>query len=374
MITATREETCVWLLYHYCNHANEPFVELLRKERPDWHFKSVPGSIDPGYRSRLRLYLFGWPALFLYGLAQGLRTLRQDCRQLVVVAWSHLPLLPVVLLSLVQRNPPRLVLYGFIYSPRRSRLLNWMRWCYYRMLLSRISLVVCHSQHECDQYRVLFGRSCRFAHVPFCLNVPRLNNIPKGNYALSAGRSGRDYPLLLRAYAGTDAPLRIVCDHFSIPGTSLPANVELMRGCYDGDYLKVLAGAQVVIIPLAVEDVSAGQMVLLQAMAMGKPIIVTRTPTIEEYATHKKDCLLVQMGDEQSLRAAVQVVHEDSVLASSLGDNARTTYEGRHSIESEARYLIRCAEQAIGLNSGPTETETRSWKPHHAANAVKEFN
>jgi glycosyltransferase involved in cell wall biosynthesis len=346
--TAT-EEYRVWLLYHYCNHANERFVELLSRERPDWLFKSIPGNIDPGYRSRIHLYFRAWPAMILYGISQAIKMLGQDRQKLTLVAWSHLPLLPIVLLSLVLWNPPRIVLYGFIYTQRRSRLLNWLRWCYFRVLLSKVALVVCHSQQECEQYRRWFGRGLRFAHVPFCLNVPRVSNIRKGDYAVSAGRSGRDYQLLLKVFAGLNIPLKIVCDHFSNNHAPLPANVEVLRGCYDGDYLNVLAAAGFVVIPLSVEDVSAGQMVLLQAMGMGKPIIVTRTTTIQEYATHGKDCLLVTMGDERSLRDTVQVVLEDPKLGSELGENARVTYEENHSIESEARYLIGCVEEVGGL-------------------------
>jgi hypothetical protein len=101
---------------------------------------------------------------------------------------------------------------------------------------------------------------------------------------LAAGRSGRDYPTLSQAVSGEDLHVTIICDNReSLGGVTETANLRVLRDCYGECYLEQLRRCDVVVVPLAVEDISAGQMVIIQAMAYAKPIIVTRTPTIEEY-------------------------------------------------------------------------------------------
>jgi glycosyltransferase involved in cell wall biosynthesis len=279
---------------------------------------------------------------------QGFRALAEGRGQLILVGWSHLVLLPIVLMGFVWRHCPPLVLYGFIYTQRRSRFVNWCRRLYFRVLLSRLSLVICHSRHECEKYRQWLGRGPRFTYMPFCVNVGKMGAVPNRDYAVSAGRSGRDYALLRRVFAGLEQPLKIICDHFNNGQAALPPNVEILRGCYDGDYLRELAGARLVIVPLSVEDVSAGQMVLLQAMALGKPIIVTETATTREYVTNYENGILVPRGDEAKLCEAVRLLLGDAELSATLGANAKMTYDQCYSIQSEARYLLACLEGVVG--------------------------
>jgi glycosyltransferase involved in cell wall biosynthesis len=336
----------VRLLHHYDYVPDTRIVAALSGVKSEWLFQSIPGGI--GHKYNRRWYqLIAWPRQLIYGFIQGLHLIGQHRNRTIVAAYSHLVLLPIVLMAMVIPLRIHLVYLGFIYTPRRWPPLDMVRHRYFRALLSRISLVICHSKYECAQYRELFGPRPRFSFAPFCINVPIPQNIPQGTYALSAGRSGRDYELLLRAISRFDTPLKIICDKFS-PSQRLPENVEVKRHCYSADYLRILAGAHLVVVPLAVDQISAGQMVLLQAMAMGKPIIVTSTATTREYVTHKYNGWLIGKGDEKALCEAIHAINADPTLAQALGDNARKTYLQAHTIESQAAHFIRCLEELVG--------------------------
>lgn len=344
----------VVLLDHYSDRSNELIVDQLRAAEPGWRYESVPGGIKMGYRSRLGLCLLGWPRLLWFGLRHGLRVLRRGRPDTVVVCWSHLVLLPVAVAALAFRVRPALVLHGFIFTPRSSRLADGLRRWYFRTLLSRTDLVICHSRHECARYRELLGPRVHFVYAPFCLNVATVKNVADCGYAVSAGRSGRDYALLFKVFAGRETQLKVACDYLGDWEGPVPPNVEVLDRCYGQDYLQLLAGTRLVVIPLSVDGVSAGQMVLLQAMALGKPIIVTRTATTHEYITHRYNGYLVDMGDEAALRTAVDTMLADAALAGSLGANARQTYRRNHSITSEARHLVACLGQIGGRAGGPS--------------------
>lgn len=107
--------------------------------------------------------------------------------------------------------------------------------------------------------------------------------------------------------------------------------MKVLSRCYGKEYLQELEHAAVVVVPLLVDDISAGQMVLIQAMAYRKPIIVTRTTTIQEYVQHDRDCLLVERNDPAALRQAIRKLLTDRDLATRLAKGARQAYEQHYS-------------------------------------------
>ena len=70
-----------------------------------------------------------------------------------------------------------------------------------------------------------------------------------------------------------------------------------------------------------------GQTVLLEALALGKPTIVTRSPALAEYVTDGVDTILVEPHQPAELRNAIEKLLADPVLRESLATNARRTAE-----------------------------------------------
>jgi glycosyltransferase involved in cell wall biosynthesis len=90
-----------------------------------------------------------------------------------------------------------------------------------------------------------------------------------------------------------------------------------------------LAEARVVALPVRDNSYSGATTVLLQAMAMGKPVIVSRTEAIAAgYSLEDGvNCRLVEPGDPQALERCVEELVADAGAASSLGTRARETVE-----------------------------------------------
>ena len=157
---------------------------------------------------------------------------------------------------------------------------------------------------------------------------------------VAAGRSGRDYPTLAAAAAGL--PCR-ADDHLQRRGRlgrRLPSGrVEVLTATFGRDYLLRLLRADVVAVPLAVEDISAGQMVLVQAMALGRPLVVTRTPTIGDYLRDGETALLVPRGDVAAMAAALRQLLDDPAAALAMGRRAQAEYAARFSNEAHLRLL-----------------------------------
>lgn len=98
----------------------------------------------------------------------------------------------------------------------------------------------------------------------------------------SAGLEFRDYPTLLEAVDGLDAEVVIgAASHWSkrrnrAHGAALPRNVKV--SAFDYSTLRdIYARASIVVVPLEDVDFQAGITTILEAMAMAKPVVVTRT-------------------------------------------------------------------------------------------------
>ena len=82
-----------------------------------------------------------------------------------------------------------------------------------------------------------------------------------------------------------------------------------------------LLGARVVVLPVRDNTYSGATTVLLQAMACGKPVVVTKTAAIARGydLDDGENCLLVPPGDLDALETRSSEVLGDLELAASLG-------------------------------------------------------
>ena len=91
--------------------------------------------------------------------------------------------------------------------------------------------------------------------------------------------------------------------------------------------------AAVVAIPLLPAERSTGQVVLFEAMAMGKPVVATRATGTVDYVRDGENGLLVEPGDASGLADAVNRVLQDSALAQRLSEAAWA--DGRNQLDVE---------------------------------------
>jgi hypothetical protein len=123
-----------------------------------------------------------------------------------------------------------------------------------------------------------------------------------GGYVFAGGDSLRDYDTLLAAVDGLGGlPIRLVTNRRL---ERLPAGVEAGSVPYE-EYVELLAGARVVVVPMQATRRSAGLVTYLNAMALGKPVVVTDGPAVREYVEPGRTGLVVPPGDPGALREAI---------------------------------------------------------------------
>jgi glycosyltransferase involved in cell wall biosynthesis len=174
----------------------------------------------------------------------------------------------------------------------------------------------------------------RLACVPFGIDhrffSPRpVTGGPSSHGILAVGRDhSRDHALLIEAVRGTGMPLRLVGPE---PGSlgDLPAEVELISQLDHRAYRAALAGAAVVAVPTVAPAYPSGQTVVLEAMSMGRPVVVTDSPAMRDYVTSGVNGELVPAGDAAALSRLLRELLEDPGRGERLGRAGRETVERR---------------------------------------------
>ncbi len=121
----------------------------------------------------------------------------------------------------------------------------------------------------------------------------------------AGGDSLRDYEPLLRAARCLPAPV-ILATKLLDGRRDLPANVKA-GWVPQARFVELMRAASVVVVALAQRtDRSAGQQTYLNAMALGKLVIVPDVMGVRDYVAHQKTGLVVPPGDADALAAALR--------------------------------------------------------------------
>jgi glycosyltransferase involved in cell wall biosynthesis len=160
----------------------------------------------------------------------------------------------------------------------------------------------------------------------------------------AGGNSLRDYGPLVAVAAEIEAPVTLATK--LLEDTPLPANVTAGSVPYER-FFELLRNARAVVVPLAArEDRTAGQQTYLNAMALGKPTIVTDSPGVREYVEDGRTGIVVPRGDAEALAKALRwtldPANAEAVarMAAAAKETARTTF----SPERYAQSLLAVAD------------------------------
>ena len=242
------------------------------------------------------------------------------------------------LIALLQYWPalrePRHVIVQFIASEVSPGAGSWLKHLVRRLLLRTVSLVICSSSEEVAYYREIFGwPASKAAFVPFHTDARLLDVKPveeEPPFVLSAGRSYRDFAVLARAVAGTGIRTEVVCGRGGPGLTEVPAEMRVIEEVPLADLMEKMRRATIVVLPLLPKRISTGQTVLLQAMALGKPVVATATAGTNDYIEPGHDGVLVPAGDAAAMREAIRMLWNDSTARARMAESARSRVANRH--------------------------------------------
>lgn len=187
----------------------------------------------------------------------------------------------------------------------------------------------------------------RVVFTPFMVDARFFNSrhvIPNRRRMIcSAGLEFRDYATLIEAVSGLDVEVVIAAASPWSKRADRTANVELpanvtVRRFSQYDLRQLYADSSFVVMPLEDVDFQAGVTAILEAMAMERAVVCSRTRGQTDILVEGQTGLYVPPGDASALRAAILRLLDEPQAAERLGQAARTDVEARLSLQ---RYVER---------------------------------
>lgn len=212
-----------------------------------------------------------------------------------------------------------------------------LRFAFLTALLKELSVIVClaDTQKELIEKELPFLKG-KVHVVPLGVDTIYHKPVYKGrkNYILSAGRdNGRDYKTVIEtARSMPGRVFHIVCSKRNLVGISnIPKNVKIFFDLPPNELYKKYREARVLLMVThddQHQDGSdcSGQTVLLEAMASGVPVVVSRKKYITEYIKEGEEALLVDFYNKEEVAEKIKTLDND-MLRDSLSKNARARVE-----------------------------------------------
>jgi hypothetical protein len=222
-----------------------------------------------------------------------------------------------------------------------------------KMMLEGFSHFICLSSMQMQAIQTDYPQiRDRFSHCVWGWDEkvrPMTQECPDG-LVLSAGKTMRDYQTFLTALQDIEVKGMIVCPskHLEIGETVIPANCELVSGeetwaLQDNEMSDLIRHSAVIAIPLQMRDKQPhGLTSLLEAMAHGKPVLMTRNPYIDIDIEGIGCGYWIEPGSVDGWRRAIWQITRDPRVAAEMGAKGRIAIETTYSIQNFANHL-KCA-------------------------------
>jgi glycosyltransferase involved in cell wall biosynthesis len=271
-------------------------------------------------------------------LREAITLYREASRYDVIVTMGARESLTYGLLCLLTGRPSKQVMTEIFIDEPSMGLFWHTKLLLYRIIAERCYGILTNSSAETDSIskRFLIPKE-RTIYVPMHTNIldPRMTERDEG-FILSAGFTQRDFDCLIRAADKIPCRIVIICGHEEKLPTVLHPNVEVHRSCSRDDYMGMLNRCSLVVLPLTRTSRSTGQVVLLEAMALGKPVIASRAPGMLDHIRHGENGLLFDAGDSDTLAAFCCDLIGNPAKATALGQQALNDVLQHNTIETHA--------------------------------------
>jgi glycosyltransferase involved in cell wall biosynthesis len=197
-----------------------------------------------------------------------------------------------------------------------------------------------------DRHRTSMGWGSNFG---FFNNYVLSRNLPpKNDFFISLGTQNRDYTTLINAFKYTDAKLFIFggLNHSESIENFIPPNVVFDKSIVQGldsvvrlreHYYNSIA----VLIPiLRMTDISNGASVIVEALSMGKPIVITDFPINYIDVEKEKVGFKISPGDLNGWKIAIQWLRDHPVECAEMGARALQLAQEKYNYEYFCENLL----------------------------------
>jgi glycosyltransferase involved in cell wall biosynthesis len=219
-------------------------------------------------------------------------------------------------------------------------------------LFQAMDIIIVHCNSMKENMIRLGAPAERVKTVYYSIDQSFFSPLPESkqieNFVLSVGESrSRDYKSLFKAVEGLPVNLEVAGyghwyarEKHYLPGENIPANVSLLNHLPQKDLKERYAASQFVILPVRDLVYSAGATAAAEAGSMARAVIAFRSRGIMDYIIDGETGILVDPGDIQAMRDAIQYLLANPNEAKRLGENARQRILDKLNLETYVKNIV----------------------------------
>ncbi|MGB3655191.1 MAG: glycosyltransferase family 4 protein [Rivularia sp. (in: cyanobacteria)] len=273
--------------------------------------------------------------------------------------------LPIAALCGVRENGPKVVVFIHNLNRLRGRLALKLF-----EIGKRVDLFITANQEQADFLRDYLdlpkNRVCLFPYQPTDTSffTPSFASSHKSRpLIVSGGLEQRDYRTLARATQSLNVDVKICAVSPTKTVISqtfpkvIPANMSYRY--YDWNSLvQLYRDADIVAIALYPNNFQAGLSTLFEALACGKPVIITRAPGIIQELIDSKAVWGVNPGDSEGLKQAISSLLENPKQGEALAQKGYQLVLERYNCQIYVKALVEQLsglQLKLSLNSAPVK-------------------
>lgn len=275
---------------------------------------------------------------------------------------EHLAVALLLLLNARRRGQRPLLLAQSVWLLDRWSGYGPLRRALYRKLLSRADLLTTLASENAALCRRYFGREAR--HVYYGLNTQDFPPTQPSQWqphaplrvAAIGNDRDRDWTTLALALGGDSRFTVRIATRRRIPAAVNAPNVEIVRVSGIKEQHALYDWADLIVVPLRPNTHASGITVMLEAAALGKPMVATRVGSLDDYFDDHA-VSYVQPFDAAQLRAAVAALMDDPARALRQAEAACEQLRERDlTTQHFARQHVQLTREMMNQRSGEVGT------------------
>jgi glycosyltransferase involved in cell wall biosynthesis len=307
--------------------------------------------LDEAYLARLS----GWKGWITKRVpimpAQLLEALIVHNRYDAIISWAEHLGLPFALLQKITRSrTPHVAIWSWISKPKKAEFLRRVHQNVDRLILmSSLQRDFALQELGLPSEKVTFGR------WPVDTKFWRPLQVEQ-DMICSVGREMRDYVTLVRALRTLDIPCHIAANPQAdkkdawvsalLSEGPLPSTITIGSKSY-AELRDLYARSRFLVMPVLETETDNGTTSILEAMAMGKAVICSRTKGQRDVIQDGVTGIFVPVGDVQALARAIEDLWNHPDKAAQMGSEGRKFVESHHDIEIFVNHVKSTVEGAI---------------------------
>jgi len=234
----------------------------------------------------------------------------------IITGCDHTGLFFALLQKVFRRHPqPHLFIHWIVQLHHRP-LERKLRSLVFRWIINASSGALVQTNKALEQFsNALRVPRDKFVFVPYHATIlgNHKQHAPTQDYIFAGGDSNRDYATLIEAVRGLRVTLLIAALHrHHFNGIEIPPNVEIVT-VSPKEFARLMAESFFVVVPMrrGLEH-SGGQQTYINAMTMGKAVVVADDSGADDYVESGVTGFVVPAGDAGAMRRAIRELSENS--------------------------------------------------------------